>query len=313
MMTSTKDESEMQLFESLSKGVVMRGATGGSAPNYWRKLRAVDLTVLAIVAFNAATIAPIKACEAKPLPPGAVALNFAKVAWDICPTRSDISMSGKGLDALLYNGMWWTNDIPESSLYADNPDGSLAIALGGGVATVPRNMIPGRLPLLAGDRGFFIEFETYLSDDDPDHWPAVWLMPIEHNGRQEDNYAPDEKGFERFLEIDVDEGGYSPGPMATAISWTGKWPRYSRTRSNPDLNNAKIDRTQRHRFGAGFNPQTLTITFWHNDKIQYVASGESVPEIARKQHFFAIMNANSHNKKLPYTMNVTRVRAFVAD
>ncbi|MCA1527803.1 hypothetical protein [Bradyrhizobium yuanmingense] len=266
---------------------------------------------LAILTAISLSINAATACEPKPAPKGATEMGFNRVAFDVCPKKSDISMNGKGNASILYNGVWWTQKTRDSSLYSDRPDGSLSIALGGAVATVPTNMVPGLLPLLNGDKGFFVEFETYLSDDDPDHWPAVWLMPIEHNAQQQDSYPPDDKGYERWLEIDVDEGGFTPGPMATSIAWEGKWPNYKRTRSNPNLKNAKIDRTQRHRFGAGFDPRSLTITFWHNDTVQYVASGESVPEIARKQHFYLIMNAASRRNERPYSMNVVRFRAFV--
>jgi hypothetical protein len=251
------------------------------------------------------------ACDDKPPPKGAIALKYTKVAFDFCPKVSDIAMDGKETGKKLYNGVWWENALPDKSFYSDNPDGSLSVSKDGGLVTVPRSMVPGQLPLLAGDRGFFVEFEVSLSNDHQDHFSAVWLMPIEHNQRQEDSYPPEAGGFERWLEIDVDESGFSPGPMGTAIAWSGIWPNYKRVRSNPNLHNTKIDRTQRHRFAAGFDPENLKITFWHNDKIQYVASGESVPEIARKQHFYVLMNATSHKLELPYTLNIYRIRAFV--
>lgn len=263
--------------------------------------------------FLASLAESVHACDDRPPPIGAVSLKYTNVAFDFCPRPADISFSGQGTTAKLYNGHWWTNSIPSPSLYSEGPDGSLAIAQGGAVTSVPRTMVRGSLPLLPGDRGFFVEFEVSLSDDHADHFPAVWLMPIEHNQRHEDSYAPDERGFERWLEIDVDEGGFSPGPMATAISWSGFWPNYQRVRSNPNLHNEKIDRAQRHRFGAGFDPERLKITFWYDEKVQYVASGASVPEIAKKQHFYMIMNADAHKLKLPYELYIHRVRAFVPE
>lgn len=253
-----------------------------------------------------------RACENKPLPPGAIALGSTQVVFDVCPSVADISADGEPGGAKFFSGVWWETAVPAKSVYSDNPDGSLSIPYPAGLATVPRRMVPGSLPLLSGDRAFYIEFEVSLSDDNPDHFPAVWLMPIEHNQRQEDSYPPDARGFERWLELDVDEGGFSPGPMGTAISWSGVWPNYKRERSNPDLNNKKIDRSQRHRFGAGFDPHHLTISFWYDDKLQYTASGESVPDIAKRQHFYVIMNAASHDRHLPYRMNVYRVRAFAS-
>lgn len=258
-------------------------------------------------------VQPAQACDDRPPPIGAVTLKYTSVAFDFCPRLADISFSGHGTAAKLYNGHWWTKLTPSPSLYSEGPEGSLAIAYGGGVTSVPKTMVQGSLPLLPGDRGFVVEFEVSLSDDHEDHFPAVWLMPVEHNQRQEDSYPPDERGFERWLEIDVDEGGFTPGPMATTLSWSGIWPNYQRVRSNPNLRNEKIDRAQRHRFAAGFDPQHLKITFWYDDKVQYVASGESVPEIARKQHFYIIMNADAHKLKLPYELYIHRVRAYVPE
>ncbi|MBB4365099.1 hypothetical protein GGD65_006163 [Bradyrhizobium sp. CIR18] len=256
----------------------------------------------------------VEACDDRPPPIGAVALKYTNVAFDFCPTLADISLSGHGTAAKLYNGHWWTRSTPSPSLYGEGPNGSLAITLGGAVTSIPKTMRgPGSLPLLPGNRGFFVEFEASLSDDHEDHFPALWLMPIEHNQRQEDSYPPDERGFERWLEIDVEEGGFSPGPMATAISWSGTWPNYQRLRSNPNLRNEKIDRTQAHRFGAGFDPEHLKITFWYDGKIQYVASGASVPEIARRQHFYIIMNADTRKLQIPYKLYIHRVRAFVPE
>lgn len=271
----------------------------------------VVLQLVLVVLASVWAIDPVKACDDKPPPPGAKQLNYLTAAFDFCPSVSDISATGNAGTGKLYSGVWWESTVLEKSEYKNNPDGSLSIPNGGGLQSVPRTMVPGELPLLAGGRGFFVEFEVSLSDDNQDHFPAVWLMPIEHNQRQEDVYPPDPPGFERWLEIDVDEGGFTPGPMATAIGWSGIWPDYQRQRSNPDLHNKKMDRSQIHRFGAGFDPKTLTITYWHNDQIQYVASGESVPAIARRQHFYIIMNATTHHRHLPYTMNVYRVRAFV--
>jgi hypothetical protein len=272
---------------------------------------AVDVSVLMVLPSVFLPNA-LEACDYKPLPPGVIALGVTKVAFDICPKLVDTSMDGKNDGtANLYSGFWWEKTVPERSQYSDNPDGSLSISFNASLATVPRTMVPGALPLLAGDRRFFVEFEVSISDNYQDHFPAVWIMPIEHNQRQEDSYQPDEAGYERWLEIDVDEAGSTPGPMATAISWFGKWPNYHRLRSNPNLHNEKIDRTQRHRFGAGFDPQNLTISFWYDDNLQYVASGRSVPAVARKQHFYALIDTWSHGLNVPYTMNVYRIRALV--
>lgn len=265
----------------------------------------------ALIFLAGAVIGSAQACESRPVPPGARALGYTRIAFDLCPTLSDISLDGIGNATALYNSVWWSPKIPSPSLYADAPDGGVTIAMGGALATVPRTMVPGKLPLLSGSSGFYVEFETRISDNDRDHWPAVWLMPIEHNGRHEDHYPPDVARYERWQEIDVDEGGYAPGPMGTAIAWEGIWPNVKRTRSNPNLKNDPIDRTVRHRFGAGYDPKKLTITFWYDEKQQYTAESPAVSEITRRQNFYLIMNSQSHKTKTPYTMTVYRIRAFV--
>ena len=73
------------------------------------------------------------------------------------------------------------------SLYSTN-SGALTIRYdadtdtGGCVIGTPRDLSKGVLPLLDGAKGFYIEFDARLSDNDPNHWPAVWAMPVEHSG-----------------------------------------------------------------------------------------------------------------------------------
>ena len=57
---------------------------------------------LSLAALTIAVTGPAGACETKPAPKGAMAVGYTKIAFDFCPTRSDISMSGKGSDTLLY-------------------------------------------------------------------------------------------------------------------------------------------------------------------------------------------------------------------
>jgi hypothetical protein len=259
-----------------------------------------------------AQVATATACPSNPIPPGARELNLTKTVINLCPKVSDIALDGKGR-SVLYNGTWWNPEIPTADHYQDSPDGSLSIALGGRLTTVSRDMKPGKLPLLSGKHKFYVEFEAYISENLKDHWPALWLMPIEHNVQHDDHRPGESKKYERWLEIDVDEGGFAPGPMATAIAWEGVWPNYKRTRSNPNLRNDPIDRTQKHIFGVGYDPQSLTLSFWHNNKLQYVAKPPAIPEIARDQNFYIIMSAQTKGKKLPYTMNVVQVRAYADD
>ncbi len=250
------------------------------------------------------------ACESGEVPPGAETLGYKTPLIVFCPKKSDIALDGVGNTSALYPGAFWSPKLPDPSLFSDAEDGTLVIALPAGVSSAPRNMKPGKIPLLSGEKGFYIEFEARISDNDNDHWPALWLLPIEHNFRNEDSYPPDPGSFQRFQEIDVEEGGFSPGPMGTAIAWSGVFPNYKRVRSNPNLHNAPIDRTLRHRYAVGFDPRNLTMSFWFDDKLQYTAKSPAVSEVARKQNFYFFTNAQGHAKQKPYTLNVIRIRAF---
>lgn len=251
-------------------------------------------------------------CPKLPLPKGAEALNLRTAKIDLCPRLEHVSFEPDVM-APLYNGLWWLKQQPSSKLYSNNETGYLTMLLGGNVATVNRAMKPGLAPLLPGSRSFYVEFTASLSDNDPDHWPAVWLLPVEHNVRQEDAYEGDPPKFERWLEIDVDEGGYANGAMGTALSWSGVWPNYNRIRSTPNLHNAFLDRTKLNRFGAGFDASNKSISFWLNDELQYVARPPSVPDVALKQSFYLIVSAQSRGKNIPYRMSVARVQAFQND
>lgn len=248
-------------------------------------------------------------CPEMDRPKGAQALKLFEAKIDICPKLADLSFE-KEADSFFYNGLWWLKEQPSRNLYSDDEKGYLTIQLGGNIATVSREMKSGWSPLLAGNRPFYVEFEAKISDNDPDHWPAVWLLPVEHNVRQEDVYEGDPPKFERWLEIDVDEGGYANGAMGTALSWSGKWPNYNRLRSTPNLHNSFLDRTKLHRFGAAFDPEKRSIGFWLDDKLQYTALSPAIPDVALKQNFYLIVSAQSRGKNVPYVITVARVRAY---
>jgi len=188
----------------------------------------------------------------------------------------------------------------------------LALSLGGDLVSAPRDLkTPGLLPALPGDTGFYVEFDVRLSDNDPDHWPAVWLMPFEHNGRQEDHYSGDPKGFERFMELDVDEGGFGPGLTGTVHSSEGIWPKYKHVQNPNNVRKEPIDRSVTHTFGASYDPRTQTATWWLDGVRQMSATAPYVPEIAAQQRFYLIVSAQSHSQQKDYRMFLSRVRAFV--
>ena len=160
------------------------------------------------------------------VPPGAAALGYSKCILNERPAVADIA-PGKNGDFKWFSGQWYSSEAPSADHYTMS-EGVLALSLGGDLVSTSRDFSGGKLPLLPGADGFYVEFEVRLSGNDPDYWPAVWLMPAEHSGKQEDHYEGDPAGFERWMELDVDEGGFGPGLTGTVHSWTGIW------HGNPD-------------------------------------------------------------------------------
>ena len=244
------------------------------------------------------------------VPPGAAALGFTKCIIDERPSVADIA-PGKNGAYKWFSGQWYSSKPPSLDHYR-MADGALALKLDGDLVSAPRDFAaPGRLPALPGDKGFYVEFDVRLSDNDPDHWPAVWLMPIEHSGKQADHYEGDPKGFERWMELDVDEGGFGPGLAGTVHNWTDVYPHYKHIQNPNNVPKVPLDRSQWHTFGASYDPTTKTATWWVDGVRQMGATSPYVPDIAAKQHFYLILSAQSHGKKTEHLMFVRGVRAYV--
>jgi hypothetical protein len=245
------------------------------------------------------------------VPPGAAALGYTKCVIDEHPSVADIAPGPAG-KFKWFMGLWYHTQV--SLRNYKMVDGVLAIHPRGVLVSAPHDFSnTGLLPTLAGKDGFYAEFDVRLSDDDPDHWPAVWLMPVEHNGKNGDHYEGDPEGYIRYMELDVDEGSFGPGMTATVHNWAGSFRRLERHIQNP--NNflpTPLDRTRRHTFGASYDPTRTTVSWWLDGVKQISATLPYVPRIAAKQHFYLIMNANYQKKKsLDYTMFVSGVRAYV--
>ena len=252
-----------------------------------------------------------EAAAGRKVPPGAAALGYTKCVIDERPSTADISFDNKG-NAKWFNGLWCTPPVPRGKF--EMVDGVLAIHLDGVLVSAPCDFSPrGRLPLLPGKDGFYVEFDVRLSDNDHDHWPAVWLMPIENDQKNTNHYEGDPPDRTRYMELDVDEGSMGPGMAGTVHSWIWRNGRVERHRHNP--NNyvfTPLDRAKVHTFGASYDPTKTTVTWWLDGVKQMSATKPYCPEIAAKQHFYLIMNANyQHKKDMDYRMFVSSVRAYV--
>lgn len=150
-----------------------------------------------------------------------------------------------------------------------------------------------------------------ISGNDPDNWPAVWLMPVQHNGIA-DQYPGNPPGFEQWMELDVNEGGFGPGLTGTVHSWSGIWPNNTSLTNSNNVDSTPLDATQVHTFGASYNPTTQTVAWWVDGVEQMTAGAPDVPAIAAQQDFYLLLTAASHGDNDPYTMYVSGVRAFEA-
>jgi len=259
--------------------------------------------VLLLVMMTAACAAG----EAK-VPPGAASLGYTKRVIYETPTAADVA-PGKNGDYKWFSGQWYSRTAPSADHYATQ-DGVLAMRLGGDLVSTPRDFSEGRLPLLPGADGFYVEFDVRLSDNDRDHWPAVWLMPAEHDGKR-DHYEGDPPGFERFMELDVDEGGFGPGLTGTVHSTEGVYPKWKHVQNGNNVSRVPLDRSRLHTFGASYNPARREATWWVDGKRQMSAGPPYVPDVAARQHFYMILSAQAHKAKKPYLMFVSGVRAYV--
>jgi hypothetical protein len=128
------------------------------------------------------------------VPPGAAALGYTKRVIHETQTAADVA-PGKNGNYKWFSGQWYSRTAPSLDHYTTQ-DGVLAPSLGGDLVSTPRDFSAGKLPLLSGADGFYVEFDVRLSDNDRDHWPAVWLMPAEHDGKR-DHYEPDSTASRR--------------------------------------------------------------------------------------------------------------------
>ncbi|MCX7597711.1 MAG: cellulase family glycosylhydrolase [Armatimonadetes bacterium] len=250
---------------------------------------------------------------AKDLPLGAALLGYTKCIINERPTAEDIAPGSRG-DYKWFSGQWWYSDRAPSLDHYSTVDGVLAISLGGDLVSAPHDFSPGKLPLLPGPDGFYVEFESWLSDNEPDHWPALWLMPAEHNARGDDHYPGDPPDFRRFMEFDIDEGGFGPGLTGTVHSCWGIWSPekgYEQIQNPNNVSPIPLDRTQKHVFAGSYDPVRQKVTWWVDGVKQMWAGPPYVPEVAAKQHFYIILSAQSHGQQKPYRMFVGAVKAYV--
>jgi hypothetical protein len=188
----------------------------------------------------------------------------------------------------------------------------LALSLGGLVATQRLNSTEGELPYLLAGKGFYVEFAVTLSSNDADHWPAVWLLPQEHNLALSDHLASDPAGYERWMEIDCDEGGFYSGSLHTLIDWQGIYPHYTSTPwNNYGEAPTGIDRTVEHIFGVSYDPVGQVVQYWLDGAKAFAHSTSTISTIINTYHYYLIMNAASHGANTAYEMKIRYASAWI--
>lgn len=267
-------------------------------------VRRALLAALAIFSSSAHCASPADAT-----PPGAAVLGYTRALIAEQPVANDVSYTANGRFKW-FSGQWYAKRRPSLDHYT-TVDGVLTLTLGGDIVSVPHDFSESQLPLLSGRSGFYVEFDVRLSDNDPDHWPALWLMPVEHDGRKRDHDPADPPEFERWVEIDVDEGGFGPGLTGTVHCWSGIFPRYRNSQNSNNVSSQKLDRSKEHTFGASYAPEQNRVTWWLDGVQQMSAELPCESRIARSLNFYLIISAQSHGRNKPYSMFIRRVRAFV--
>ena len=243
-------------------------------------------------------------------PPGAQSLGYNRLVFCVTPTVNDIDNTWTTSSAKLYSGSWYDKNPPPIGPYVMSGK-TLVITAGGGVSTQTHRSTQGALPLLLAGAGFYVEFAEWLSDNDADHWPAVWLMPQEHDGKRHDYMPGDPPGSERFMELDADEGGFNPGHHGAMIYWSGTWPNYQKQQQGNDPRSTfGMDRTQQHIFGLSYDPAGKKVTWWVDGVNVGNASTETVPSIVNSYHYYLNINHQTHKLNHPYMMYIAYFSAW---
>lgn len=230
-----------------------------------------------------------------------------RLLFAYCPKLADVS-TARDSTHNLFDGQWYDRREPTLSFYSQTDEG-LNIELGGSVSTVNRGSKKGLLPLIPGAKGFYIEFLARTDSDSMDHWPALWLNPIEHNAKKDDLSFSDGGLNEHWMELDVDEGGFQSGMFGTVIDWRGAYPNYHKVQ-NRHLAARELDRTRFHTFSAYYDPVKGTVKWWVDGVLQ---NESAAPNVGSKYNYYVTMGAQSHGKGEPYKLIVKRVRAFVPE
>ena len=249
------------------------------------------------------------------VPSGAAALGYTVQMFSIVPTVAMVSTTDTNSNSALYPGLTFstvaTNLQERKSLSTTNGVFTINYTGAGNiwVNSETHQATQGTLPLLLGSNGFYIEAGIRLSSNDPDNYPAFFLMPAEHNAYKADHIATSPPGYENWLEIDVledEDGGLAQHNL---INYQGIYPNYTRT-TNYWRHPAPFDWTVEHIFGASFDPIARVVQFYIDGIPTFKASMVTAPTIVDTYHYYFILGTRNHGLLKPYQMYVSYVAAY---
>ena len=272
--------------------------------------------LLAIVLATVGQPAVSQTCAG--VPPGAAALGYTVQMFHVVPTVAMVSTTDTNTTSALYPGWPYasvTTNLQELK-YLTMVNGVFTLNYTGAgtpplwVSSATHQYTHGTIPLLPGANGFYIEAGISLSSSDPDHYPAFFLEPVEHNPSHQDHVATKPPGYEDWLEIDGLEEELSVGTaQQNLIHYQGIYPNYTRT-MNTWRSPTPFTWTVEHVYGLSFDPIQRVVQYYLDGKPTNKASFATVPTIVDAFHYYFILGARSHGLNKPYQMHVNYVAAY---
>jgi hypothetical protein len=246
------------------------------------------------------------------LPVGATALGYTTQVFYDQPSLAEVSATDTDATSKWYPGSFSspvnTNLAARELMSTVNTE--LAIGLGGGVTSETHTSKAGAIPFLSGAQGFYVEFAMHLSSNDADHFSGLYLQTVEHNLARTDHISTDPAGFERWSELDVSEGGYGSGSLATVVNWAGSYPHYTSSLLNSWglSHDDTFDWTKEHRYGLSYDPIKNVLQWYIDDVPTFKATPNA--SVTKAFHYYMVMGAGSHGSHTPYDMYVHYVTAY---
>lgn len=249
------------------------------------------------------------------IPPGAASLGYRTCQFNFTPQASDITHTN--------DPTFKFSDGPYSAKRPNWTDPALATTVNGAlslnnigtaagyIATQMQTSVAGALGYLVAAKGFYCSWRMAISGNDPDHWDALYLEPMEKVN-----------GSLSFGEIDVQEGNFSTlgGMFSTIIQWLGPWTAatgYGKGIQSSMFTAPPIDRTVPHDYGVSYNPVRKQLIFdcdgvptFTVDTTQKDAKGNVIDDGIRNFHWYMIACPQSHGKNVPFSMLLSNMQAW---